>query len=109
VHAEPPTLDTLAAMLSRSGRPVYLIGEGIPYHNVPDEAGVIITPPELWVGQAEVVARIGFEMARAGQFTDPLALTPLYIRLPEAEEKRLSHAVNENTSPKTHPGPTRRK
>ena len=33
------------------------------------------------------VAELGNQLARAGQFADPVRLTPTYIRKPEAEEK----------------------
>jgi len=33
-----------------------------------------------------VVWRLGQKLAEAGTFTEPLALTPHYVRLPEAEE-----------------------
>ena len=29
------------------------------------------------------------EYAKSGMFADPMKLTPIYVRLPEAEEKRL--------------------
>ena len=83
-------LDTLANMLCRSPRPVYLVGEGIPYHTKlldPADSSVIVTPPELWRARAAAVAEIGNAMCRAGQTTDPQRLLPLYIRKPEAEEK----------------------
>jgi tRNA threonylcarbamoyladenosine biosynthesis protein TsaB len=88
--AEPAHLDSLAEMLRRSPRPVHLVGEGIPYHEkfLPhDDAAVVATPEPLWRARAATVAEIGFAMARAGEFTDPQTLTPLYIRRPEAEEK----------------------
>jgi tRNA threonylcarbamoyladenosine biosynthesis protein TsaB len=87
---EPAHLDSLAAMLQRSPRPVHLLGEGIPYHEkfIPkDDLGVIVTLPETWRARAAVVATIGQAMARRGEFADPDRLTPLYIRKPEAEEK----------------------
>jgi len=90
---EPAHLDSLSAMLARSPRPVHLIGEGIPHHQKfvsPDDSGVIVTGPDVWQARAEHVARIGSSMARANQFTDADRLAPLYIRLPEAEEKWLS-------------------
>jgi tRNA threonylcarbamoyladenosine biosynthesis protein TsaB len=90
VEVEPPHLDTLAAMLARSPRPVQLIGDGIPYHQaaIPtDDAGVIVLPKPLWRARAGVVANLGLRMASAGQFTEPDKLVPLYIRRPEAEEK----------------------
>jgi tRNA threonylcarbamoyladenosine biosynthesis protein TsaB len=90
VEVEAPHLDTLAAMLARSPRPVQLIGDGIPYHQaaIPtDDAGVIVLPKPLWRARAGVVARLGLRMAERGEFTEPDELAPLYIRRPEAEEK----------------------
>jgi tRNA threonylcarbamoyladenosine biosynthesis protein TsaB len=87
---EPAHLDSLVAMLARSPRPVHLIGEGIPFHQkflAKDDASVIMTTQELWQAKAAHVAEIGWAMARANQFTDADRLAPLYIRLPEAEEK----------------------
>lgn len=98
VEEEPAHLDTLAQMLSRAPRPVFLLGEGLPFHqqSVPaDDPAVIITPPEVWQARASVVGALGIEAARRGEFIDPQLLVPLYIRLPEAEEKRL--AAEENT------------
>ena len=90
-EAEPARLDTLAAMLTRAGRPVYLIGEGIPYHRQPitASADVIVTDEATWRARAATVSQLGAAMAQAGLFTDAAALVPLYVRLPEAEEKRL--------------------
>lgn len=89
-YAEPAHLDTLAAVLGRSPRPVHLVGEGLPHHEqfLPaDDPDVIVTPAERWEARAAVVAGIGWRMARAGRFTDPDRLTPVYVRKPEAEEK----------------------
>ncbi len=88
--AEPAHLDSLPNILRQSPRPVWLIGEGIPYHRKflpPDDASVRITDVETWRARAEIVATIGYRMAREGQFLDPRELIPLYIRRPEAEEK----------------------
>lgn len=86
---EPPHLDRLADAVARSPRPVYLIGEGIPYHEdaIPRGPDVIVTPAALWRSRATVVAELGIAMATAGDFADPDRLTPLYIRKAEAEEK----------------------
>jgi tRNA threonylcarbamoyladenosine biosynthesis protein TsaB len=88
---EPEHLDTLNAMLNRAGRPVHLIGEGIPYHRaaIPDVPQVIVTDEDAWRARADAVARIGADMAHSGMFADPYKITPIYVRLPEAEEKRL--------------------
>ena len=89
---EPAHLDTASAIIARAGRPVHLIGEGIPYHAaaIPDEPGVLITDPSAWRARAGAVAVIGAELAARGQFSDPHTLTPIYVRLPEPEEKRLA-------------------
>lgn len=91
INVEPAHLDTLTAMLARSPRPVHLIGEGVPYHraSIPDEAGVVIADESRWLPSAAVVGRIGHASACSGDFTDPFRLVPTYVRLAEAEEKRL--------------------
>lgn len=92
IESEREHLDTLAAMLNRAGRPVHLIGEGIPYHRaaIPEMPGVIVTDEALWRARAESVAALGADLAKSNAFADPYKLTPIYVRLPEAEEKRLA-------------------
>jgi tRNA threonylcarbamoyladenosine biosynthesis protein TsaB len=89
IERESQRLDSLQAMLARSPRPVYLLGEGIPYHQkfIPDDPGVIASPEEAWRARAAAVAELGMKMADAGQFADPFQLAPVYLRKPEAEEK----------------------
>lgn len=89
VITEPRHLDRLDAMLSRSPRPVHLIGEGIPYHRqfIGEDPQVIASDEELWRARASVVAELGAAMLREGADTEPQKLVPLYIRKPEAEEK----------------------
>jgi tRNA threonylcarbamoyladenosine biosynthesis protein TsaB len=90
VELEPAHLDDLSSMLERAGRPVTLLGEGIPFHQqyIPvDQSQIRIAPESAWVARAEVVAAIGAKMARQNLFVSADALTPLYIRKPEAEEK----------------------
>src|SRR5687768_14348866 len=90
IEREPAKLDSLAGMLSRSPRPVHLLGEGLPQHEkfIPNnDASIVTTPPESWRARAGAVAVIGITLAGAGHFADPFTLTPIYIRRPEAEEK----------------------
>jgi len=87
---EPAQLSTLTAILSKSPRPVHLIGEGIPYHRkfIPEnDPGILLTDESQWRPQAKIVATLGWQMARANKFTDAMNLRPIYIRKPEAEEK----------------------
>jgi tRNA threonylcarbamoyladenosine biosynthesis protein TsaB len=90
VQREPAHLGSLPDILARTPRPVHLLGEGIPYHEKfisKGDAGIYVTDATAWRGRASVVAELGYEMARAGEFADPVRLTPTYIRRPEAEEK----------------------
>ncbi len=91
-ESELEHLDTLTNMLNRAGRPVHLIGEGIPYHRdvIPSIDSVKMIDESLWRARVEGVVEIAWDYAQAGAFADPYKLTPTYIRLPEAEEKRLA-------------------
>lgn len=86
---EPAHLEDLESMLNRAPRPVHLLGEGIPYHSavIPSDTGIVVTEECSWRARASVVAAIGYQMARSGEFADPMTLSPIYIRIPEAEEK----------------------
>ena len=100
---EPARLDSLAAMLQRSPRPVYLLGEGLPYHQqfVPLEPDVMVTTAEHWRARATAVAKLGIARTLAGEFADPFMLHPIYIRKPEAQEKyELAHGVPTDVEPK---------
>jgi tRNA threonylcarbamoyladenosine biosynthesis protein TsaB len=92
VEREPPHLDTLETVLARAPRPVHLLGEGIDYHrsSIPDSPDVIVTAPALWRAQAEELVAAAQDRLSRGLFDDPLSLTPIYIRLAEAEERRLA-------------------
>lgn len=90
VEAEPARLDSLQAMLQRSPRPVFLLGEGIPFHRqfIPaDDSSIIVCPEPTWRARAAAVAEIGAKMAAQGRWTEPDLLVPIYIRKPEAQEK----------------------
>ena len=95
-------VDSLAAVLKRSPRPIHLIGEGIPYHQqfIPSDAGIVVTPPELWRARAMVVGELGRAMALQRRFVDPFELTPIYIRPPEAQEKW--DALHKDKAPAPH-------
>lgn len=87
---EPARLDTATGMISRASKDVIVTGEGIDFHFAAIEsAGVAIAAKELWQPRAAVVAKLGRERAANNDFVDAFALRPIYVRLPEAEEKRL--------------------
>jgi tRNA threonylcarbamoyladenosine biosynthesis protein TsaB len=86
---EDAHLDSLSQLLSRAPRPIHLLGEGIPFHEsfIPKEEGIFIASVESWRCRAEAVGELGYAIASRAEFADPLKLTPIYIRPPEAEEK----------------------
>jgi tRNA threonylcarbamoyladenosine biosynthesis protein TsaB len=89
VQREPAHLDDLPSMLARAARPVWLLGEGIPYHRqlIPiDDPSIFVTRSHLWQPRVSAVGEIGQELAAHGLFVDPDHLTPLYLRKPEAQE-----------------------
>ena len=48
------------------------------------------TPEDEWRIRASVVARLGLLATADGRRDDPLSLEPIYLRRPEAEERRLA-------------------
>lgn len=94
---QPAQLSSLAETLAKSPRPLWLIGEGIPYHQKfidPGDNQIHITDESLWRPRAAAVAHLGWTMARRGEFCDFLSLAPIYIRRPEAEEKYQANLRN---------------
>jgi len=75
---------TPAEVCERAPRPLAVIGDHLPAHDWPGD--VELLDASLAVPRGEVVWRLGRRGAEAGRFVDPLALAPLYVRLPEAEE-----------------------
>lgn len=61
-----------------------VIGDHLPDHDWP--ADVTLLTGDHATPRAQVLWQLGRAAAKAGQFVDPYALTPLYVRLPEAEE-----------------------
>ena len=65
--------------------PMAVIADKLPDFDWP--ADVQYLDPTLATPRSEAVWRLGRAAAERGEFTDPLELTPLYVRLPEPEEK----------------------
>lgn len=78
----------IVEMFANSDKTLHLLGDGLLYHeDAFRKHGVYILDKSLWSPQAHNVHSLGWKMATQGQFVDPLALAPHYIRRPEAEEK----------------------
>jgi len=61
--------------------PICLLGEGLVYYKDKFKAdGISFFDEDLWTPKASQVFRLGLAKSAAGQFSDPLALQPLYLR-----------------------------
>jgi len=67
--------------------PIWLLGEGLLYYaNKFETQNIKILSDKYWSPKASNVYKLGTQLAQQGKFADPVALVPLYIRKPEAEE-----------------------
>lgn len=67
--------------------PISLLGEGLLYYAKKFETNNIrILEDKFWSPKASNVFKLGTQLTEEEKFTDPVALVPLYIRKPEAEE-----------------------
>ncbi len=79
--------------------PVAVLGEGVEYHRKAlEQAGVVVLPRELWSARAEAVHAVGCRMAAAGLYCDPGDCVPIYVRIPEPEEKWLAKEATKRRS-----------
>jgi tRNA threonylcarbamoyladenosine biosynthesis protein TsaB len=96
--APPPgdaQLLTPPDLLARLPRPVTLVGEGIAFHRDSlDVDGVTLLDEAAAVPRVANLAVLGEKLAERGQWADVESLVPVYVRRPEAEEKRLEVAVH---------------
>ena len=68
---------------------VALLGEGLHHHRARFAGDRIsILDPSFWMPGAATVYALGKEKATRGEFSDPLTLTPYYLRAPQVTLKR---------------------
>lgn len=79
-----PSLLTPAQLCEQAPRPLTVIGDHLPDYDWP--ADVTLITDERATPRAEILWQLGRAAAQENRFVDPYALTPLYVRLPEAEE-----------------------
>ena len=83
-----PLLVDPAEFARRLPSPVYVMGDGLnKYRQQYTAAGMEILPEVQWHPKAMNLGLLGEKMYLIGERTDPAALAPLYLRVPEAEEK----------------------
>jgi len=90
----PDSLMTSSQFLDRftgKDKSLWLLGEGLVYYEDKFKAeGIRFLDENYWNPRAEKVHMLGWKMACAGKFADPLTLQPKYLRKHEAEEKQNS-------------------
>jgi tRNA threonylcarbamoyladenosine biosynthesis protein TsaB len=84
-------------LIKKMGRPLWITGEGIDYHQEEFKNislnDVVFTDHKYWQCRAECVLKLGRQMADEKKFISYNSLSPIYVRLPEAEEKwQITHA-----------------
>jgi len=87
----PDSLMTASQFLDRfaaADKPIWLLGDGLLYYKDNFKAdGIRFLDEKYWSPRAANVHSIGWKKALAGQFADPLALTPFYLRAPQVTIK----------------------
>ena len=84
-------LSTPAKLLARLPRPAWVVGEGVDYHADSLAAdGVTRLGGEPSWPRVGAVAGLAMDAVRRGEVTTAAAMSVLYVRRPEAEEKRLA-------------------
>ena len=87
----PDSLMTISEFLNRFVGPrnlIGLLGDGLVYYKDKFKAdGVFFLDEGHWSPRASQVHLLGWQMALKGQFTDPLTLTPNYLRKPDVTLK----------------------
>ena len=90
----PDSLMTASQFLDQFAdktKPIWLLGEGLVYYADTFKAeGIHLLDESCWTPRAEKVHMLGWKMACAGQFADPVTLQPRYLRKPQVTEKRKS-------------------
>lgn len=77
---------------ARLKSPCLLLGEGIKsYDDIFRKDGISMASEEMWRARAETVADMGLRAYKEGRLDNPHTLAPIYMRRPEAEEKRLKN------------------
>jgi len=88
----PDSLMTASEFLEKfcgGNQPIWLLGDGLLYYKDKFKAqGVHFRDEKYWSPRAGKVHLLGWQKALAGQFTDPVALQPLYLRAPDVMLKR---------------------
>ncbi len=71
-----------------NSQPLWLLGEGLVYYKDKFKAdGIRFLDERYWYPRAENVYKLGWQMALADRFADPLTLKPAYLQRPDVKER----------------------
>jgi len=81
--------DQFSDCFAGTAEPIWLLGEGLVYHQDRFRAeGIRFFDEHYWYPKASNVHLLGYDMSLKGQFADPLTLTPKYLLRPDIKIKR---------------------
>jgi tRNA threonylcarbamoyladenosine biosynthesis protein TsaB len=84
------TAEEFLAQFADNTKPIALIGEGLVYYKDKFNAPAVrVLDEKFWNPSAAKVHRLGWQMAGRGQFVDPIAITPNYLRGPDVKVKQV--------------------
>jgi len=73
-----------------------LLGDALEYYReVFSRPGLTVADEALWQPRAAIVAELGYRLYQGGQRDSAMALAPLYLRRPEAEDRWREKQVQE--------------
>ena len=83
------------------GESIYISGDGYAVAvSALSKAGIKLSPtPELLINESGAsVARVAKKMYESGQYQTDIELSPVYLRMPQAERERLEREAEKNKS-----------
>jgi len=94
---EALSIEALGKELARLPSRVVLVGDGaaLCYDALSKPAHLRLAPERFLHQKASAVAVLAEEMASAGQLVSAAELTPIYLRLPQAERERMEQLSTE--------------
>jgi tRNA threonylcarbamoyladenosine biosynthesis protein TsaB len=82
------TSDEFLEKFAAPDQPIWLLGDGLLYYKDKfKSAGIRFFDEQYWSPRASKVHLLGWQLALAGRFSDPLTLTPNYLLRPDIKIK----------------------
>jgi tRNA threonylcarbamoyl adenosine modification protein YeaZ len=82
------TSDEFLEKFAALDQPIWLLGDGLLYYKDKfKSAGIRFFDEQYWSPRASKVHLLGWQLALAGRFSDPLTLTPNYLLRPDIKIK----------------------